>query len=195
MLKSRESGAAEKINMSKRVLSLDLGITSIGYSGLEEAKEDRYSLLYYGVSMFDKATDKDGNSKKILHSASSSSAKLYDLRKKRKQNLALLFEEFKLSTQATLLNQEKQNIYINKWELRAKKSFEKKLEIGELFTIFYALAKHRGYKSLDSSDLLEELCEELGVEFEDISKKKKGDDEKGKIKNALKTKDKIFNIC
>lgn len=71
--------------MSKKILSLDLGITSVGYSILEELENDRYSLIEYGVSMFDKATDKDGNSKKLLHSASSSTANLYDLRKKRKK--------------------------------------------------------------------------------------------------------------
>ena len=142
--------------MNKKILSLDLGITSIGYSVLEEHDSDRYSLQNYGVSMFDKPTDKDGNSKKLLHSTHTSTANLYALRKERKQNLAKLFEEFNLSSSATLLTQEKKNIYKNKWELRAKKSFEEKLEVGELFTIFYILAKHRGYKSLDSEDLLEE---------------------------------------
>ncbi len=172
--------------MSKKILSLDLGITSIGYSILEEFENDRYSLIDYGVSMFDKPTDKDGNSKKLLHSASASTTNLYNLRKQRKQNLAQLFEDFNLSSKSVLLNQEKQNIYKNKWELRAKKAFEEKLEIGELFTIFYALAKHRGYKSLDSGDLLEELCLELGIQTEEKSKKKE-DDEKGKIKKALQT--------
>ncbi|MEA3331943.1 MAG: type II CRISPR RNA-guided endonuclease Cas9 [Campylobacterota bacterium] len=168
----------------KKILSLDLGITSIGYSILEEFENDRYSLVDYGVSMFDKPTDKDGNSKKLLHSVSTSTTRLYNLRKQRKLHLAQLFEDYKLSTKKILLNQEKQNIYINKWELRAKKAFEEKLEIEELFTIFYALAKHRGYKSLDSGDLLEELCLELGIKIEEKGKKKE-DEEKGKIKKAL----------
>ncbi len=171
--------------MNKKILSLDLGITSIGYSVLEEHDSDRYSLQNYGVSMFDKPTDKDGNSKKLLHSTHTSTANLYALRKERKQNLAKLFEEFNLSSSATLLTQEKKNIYKNKWELRAKKSFEEKLEVGELFTIFYILAKHRGYKSLDSEDLLEDLCEELDIELKQGKSKK--DDERGKIKSALKS--------
>lgn len=74
--------------MNKKILSLDLGITSIGYSILDEMKNDRYSLIDYGVSMFDKATDKDGNSKKLLHSASASTTKLYNLRKDRKKKLS-----------------------------------------------------------------------------------------------------------
>lgn len=175
--------------MGKKILSLDLGITSIGYSVLEEMQDDRYSFLDYGVSMFDKPMDKDGNSKKLLHSASSAMTKLYTLRKKRKQNLAKLFEDFHLATKTTLLHQEKQNIYINKWELRTQKAFKEKLEVGELFTVFYALAKHRGYKSLDSGDLLEELCETLGIELK--TNKTKKDDERGQIKNALKTIEKL----
>ena len=172
--------------MNKKILSLDLGITSIGYSVLTEHDSDRYSLQNYGVSMFDKPINKDGKSKKLLHSESISTTKLYTLRKERKQNLAKLFEEFKLSLSATLLTQEKENIYKNKWELRAKKVFKEKLEVGELFTIFYTLAKHRGYKSLGKEDLLEELCEELGIELKQ-GKSKKDDDERGKIKSALKS--------
>lgn len=86
--------------------------------------------------------------------------------------------------------QEKQNIYKNKWELRAKKAFEEKLTTEELFTIFYTIAKHRGYKSLDSGDLLEELCVALNIPLEEEKNSKK-DDEKGKIKSALK---KIENL-
>jgi len=172
--------------MSKKILSLDLGITSIGYSILEEKEYNKYSLIDYGISMFDKATDEKGNSKKLLHSAVTSQKRLYDLRKKRKQKLANLFEEFVLGNSNDFLEQEKQNIYKNKWKLRAKEIFERKLNIGEFFTIFYHIAKHRGYKSLDSDDLLEELCQELDIPF-NTTKSTKKDDEKGKIKQALKT--------
>ena len=171
--------------MLKRILSLDLGVTSIGYSVLEEKENDKYSLLDYGVSMFDAPYNKDGNSKKLLHSQNASTSKLYHLRKKRKKDLAKLFEKFKLGKSEEFLKQEKQNRYKHKWELRGKEVFERKLDISELFTIFYFLAKHRGYKSLDSSDLLEELIEKLGLSKEE--KKSKKDDEKGKIKQALRT--------
>jgi len=170
----------------KKILSLDLGITSIGYSVLKELENDRYSLINYGVSMFDKATDKDGNSKKLLHSATTSTSNLYTLRKKRKKNLAKIFEKYGLGNSSDLLTQEKQNVYINKWELRAKKAFEEKLEVSELFSIFYLIAKHRGYKSLDSDDLLEELSIKLELNIEKKQVKKE-DDEKGQIKKALQT--------
>jgi len=147
--------------MGTKILSLDLGITSIGYSILDEMDNDRYSLVDYGISMFDKATDKDGKSKKLLHSASQSSANLHDLRKQRTQNLAMLFEKYKLAGADNLLRQERENRYVNKWYLRAEKSFSQVIEIEELFTVLYLMAKHRGYKSLDTDDLLEELLIDL----------------------------------
>jgi len=173
----------EKI-MNKKILSLDLGITSIGYAILNEIDNDRYELVDYGVSMFDKATDKDGKSKKLLHSASQSSANLHGLRKIRTKNLASLFEKYNLGNAVDFLRQERENTYIDKWYLRAEKSFTEKLKIEELFTILYLMTKHRGYKSLDTDDLLDELLVELGFEVE---AKKEKDAEKGKIKQALKT--------
>jgi CRISPR-associated endonuclease Csn1 len=169
--------------MNKKILSLDLGITSIGYSILEEMDNDRYTLIDYGVSMFDKATDKDGKSKKLLHSASKSSTNLKKLRKERKQNLARLFEKYKFGSATEFLKQEKKNIYIDKWYLRAEKAFTEQLNINEFFTILYLIAKHRGYKSLDTDDLLEDLLIELGFDIEE--KKTNKDDEKGQIKKAL----------
>lgn len=168
----------------KQILSLDLGITSIGYSVIQEHETDKYSLVDYGVSMFDKPTDKDGNSKKLLHSQALSAKKLHQLRKRRKQNLASLFEKYQLANKQKLLEQEKNNVYKNKWDLRAKRVFEEPLSIGKIFTILYHIAKYRGYKSLESGDLLEELCDTLNIKTE-VNKAKKND-EKGQIKQALK---------
>ena len=166
----------------KKLLSINLGITSIGYSVLNELDNDKYSLIDYGVNMFDTPYDKDGNSKKLIHSQIKSTKKLYELRKERKKNLSKLFEDFGFAKKEDFLNQEKENLFINKWGLRAKKAFEEKLTFQELFSILYLIAKHRGYKSLDTDDLLEEFCEKLG-----LNQEKKKDNEKGKIKQALKT--------
>jgi len=168
----------------KKILSLDLGITSIGYSILEKKQNNHYTLIDYGVSMFDSPFDKDGKSKKLLHSTNTSMSNLYAKRKQRKKALAKLFEEFGLEKAHKLLQQEKQNIYKNKWQLRCDDVFTRELSVGEFFTILYFIAKHRGYKSLDTNELLEELCEELKLNCEMKSSKK--DDEKGKIKQALK---------
>ena len=170
----------------KKLLSINLGVTSIGYSVLNELDNDKYSLIDYGVNMFDTPYDKDGNSKKLIHSQIKSTKKLYELRKERKKNLSKLFEDFGFAKKEDFLNQEKENLFINKWGLRAKKAFEEKLTFQELFSILYLIAKHRGYKSLDTDDLLEEFCEKLGLNQE--KKKDNGkDNEKGKIKQALKT--------
>ena len=170
----------------KKLLSINLGITSIGYSVLNELDNDKYSLIDYGVNMFDTPYDKDGNSKKLIHSQIKSTKKLYELRKERKKNLSKLFEDFGFAKKEDFLNQEKENLFINKWGLRAKKAFEEKLTFQELFSILYLITKHRGYKSLDTDDLLEEFCEKLGLNQE--KKKDNGkDNEKGKIKQALKT--------
>ena len=167
----------------KKILSLDLDITSIGYSVLNQLDNNKFSIIDYGVHMFDSPYDKDGNSKKTIHNQNTSISKLYDLRKKRKKNLAKLFEDFNLGKKDDFLNQEKNNLFTNKWYLRAKKAFEEKLTIEEFFSVLYLIAKHRGYKSLDSDDLLEEFCEKLGLNQE--VKKVKKDDEKGRIKQAL----------
>ena len=37
----------------KKILSLDLGITSIGYSVLNELDNNKFSIIDYGVHMFD----------------------------------------------------------------------------------------------------------------------------------------------
>ena len=96
----------------KKILSLDLGITSIGYSLLDEFENDKYSLIDYGVNMFDTPYDKDGNSKKSIHSQNTSTTKLYSLRKQRKKNLAKLFEEYNFGKKDGFLNQEKKNLFI-----------------------------------------------------------------------------------
>lgn len=171
----------------KKILSLDLGITSIGYSIIDELGNNNFTLINYGVFMLDTpySNDEKKISKKTVHSQVIALKKLYNLKKQRKKNLAKLFEEYNFGKKNDFLNQEKKNLFINKWELRAKKAFEEKLTFEELFSILYLITKHRGYKSLDTDDLLEEFCEKLGLNQE--VKKEKVVDEKGKIKQALQT--------
>ncbi len=46
----------------------------------------------------------------------------------------IILQEYGFSSQDALLDQEKQNFYTNKWELRTQKAFQEKLQEGELFT-------------------------------------------------------------
>ena len=50
----------------KKILSLDLGITSIGYSVLNELDNNKFSIIDYGVHMFDLPYDKVGK-RELLH--------------------------------------------------------------------------------------------------------------------------------
>ena len=164
-------------------------MTSVGYAILEKVKEDKYTLIDYGVSMFDSPIDKDGKSKKLLHNTVKTTAKLYNLKKRRKINLAEVFEKFGFGKKELYLTQEKNNIYRDKWYLRAEKVFTERLSYSELFSILYLITKHRGYKSLDTDDLIEELLKELSFDVKEKVFKK--NDEKGEIKKALQSVEKL----
>ena len=129
-----------------KILSLDLGVTSCGYSVMEEKSNNSFSLLDYGVVMrdnpYDGGTQQERREKK-------QSRDLLDKKKIRLKNIKELFQNF------NLYYQDKK--FYDIWKLRALDAFERKLENDELFAIFRFLAKHRGYKSLKIEDLIAEL--------------------------------------
>lgn len=129
-----------------KILSLDLGVTSCGYSVMQQQEKNNYSLLDYGVVMRDNphdgGTQKDRREKKQSR----------DLLDKKKYRLKEIKQLFKISS---LTYQDKKSYDI--WKLRAVDVFERKLENDELFAIFRFMAKHRGYKSLKIEDLIAEL--------------------------------------
>lgn len=129
-----------------KILSLDLGVTSCGYSVMQELEKNSYSLLDYGVVMRDNphggGTQQERREKKQSRS-------LLDKKKKRIKSIKQLF------TSHNLIYKEKNRYDI--WKLRAIDAFERKLDNDELFAIFRFMAKHRGYKSLKIEDLIAEL--------------------------------------
>ncbi len=129
-----------------KILSLDLGVTSCGYSVMQELESNSYSLLDYGVVMrdnpYDGGTQQERREKK-------QSRNLLDKKKKRIKDIKQLFTSY------NLIYQEKNKYDI--WKLRAIDTFERKLDNDELFAIFRFMAKHRGYKSLKIEDLIAEL--------------------------------------
>ncbi|TKI70841.1 type II CRISPR RNA-guided endonuclease Cas9 [Sulfurimonas crateris] len=129
-----------------KILSLDLGVTSCGYSVMQELESNSYSLLDYGVVMrdnpYDGGTQQERREKK-------QSRNLLDKKKKRIKDIKQLF------TYYNLIYQEKNKYDI--WKLRAIDTFERKLDNDELFAIFRFMAKHRGYKSLKIEDLIAEI--------------------------------------
>ena len=128
------------------ILSLDLGVTSCGYSVMKQIDKNSYSLLDYGVVMRDNpyngGTQQERREKK-------QSRDLHDKNKKRRTEVKELFKSFDLHYQ--------DKKFYDIWKLRALDVFERKLENDELFAIFRFMAKHRGYKSLKIEDLIAEL--------------------------------------
>lgn len=129
-----------------KILSLDLGVTSCGYSVMQQSEENNYSLLDYGVVMRDNPND--GGSQKERREKK----QLRDLLEKKKDRLKKVKHLFKSSN---FTYQDKKQYDL--WKLRATDAFERKLENDELFAIFRFITKHRGYKSLKIEDLIAEL--------------------------------------
>lgn len=130
-----------------KILSLDLGITSCGYSILKQIEQNSYSLLDYGVVMRDNPND--GGTQQERREKKSS-RDLLNKKKVRLKDIKQLFKSFNLSYH------DKKNYDI--WKLRAIDAFERKLKNNELFSIFRFMAKHRGYKSLKVEDLIAEIA-------------------------------------
>lgn len=129
-----------------KILSLDLGVTSCGYSVLEQIEKNSYSLLDYGVVMRDNPHD---GSTQQERREKKQSRDLLDKKKNRLKDIKQLFKSFNIQYQDKKL--------YDIWKLRAVDAFERKLSNDELFAIFRFVAKHRGYKSLKIEDLIAEL--------------------------------------
>ncbi|RUM67290.1 MAG: type II CRISPR RNA-guided endonuclease Cas9 [Sulfurospirillum sp.] len=169
---------------SKKILSLDLGITSLGYAVLEEIEQNSYKCLDNSVIMRDSPYDNSGDSKQSLRSKQASLRKLISKRKRRIKNLAKLFEKYKLFSYKDAIKLQKENKYKNKWILRAVDALQRELSIEEIFSIMAHMAKHRGYKSISLEDLLYELKIELGL-IDSHKENNINDDEKRKVYAAL----------
>jgi CRISPR-associated endonuclease Csn1 len=135
---------------SNKILSLDLGVTSCGFSVLNQFEDDKYTLIDYGVFMRDNPK-KDDVSPKALRSEYKSKR---EIRKKRKKRV-IAIQELLFSLNIYIGNAKEQNIDI--WALRGNIAYERKLKDYEYFAILRFLAKHRGYKSLKIEDLIKEI--------------------------------------
>ncbi|MDQ1337719.1 MAG: CRISPR-associated endonuclease Csn1 [Campylobacterota bacterium] len=129
-----------------KILSLDLGVTSCGYSVIQQLENNSYSLLDYGVVMRD--NPHDGGTQKERREKKQS-RDLLDKKKDRLKDIKQLFKSFNIHYH--------DKKFYDIWKLRAIDAFERKLKNDELFAIFRFIAKHRGYKSLKIEDLIAEL--------------------------------------
>ena len=174
----------------KKILSLDLGITSLGYGILNEKENNIYECIDHGVMMRDAPFDSKGNSKQSLWRDYASQRSLNIKKKRRIRQLASLFETYGLCSFDACMKVQYKNKITNKWKLRAEDALNRKLTYEELFAILAHMAKHRGYKSIATDDLLYELEVELGL-IDDEMNVKDSDDEKRQVYAALKRLEKL----
>ncbi|MCB4775455.1 MAG: type II CRISPR RNA-guided endonuclease Cas9 [Sulfurovum sp.] len=171
--------------MGKKILGLDLGITSLGSSILEEVDKNSYRIIDSFTMMRDAPYDiKSGESSQKQRSTQKSQRSLNEKRKRRVKNVARVFDAFNLLNFDSCMQVQKENKITDKWRLRAKDALNCKLSSEELFAIMAHMAKHRGYKSIATEDLLYELELELGL-IDPINTDEAKADEKRQVYAAL----------
>ena len=170
----------------KKILSLDMGITSLGFAILEVVDDNSYKVVDNAVIMRDAPFDiKSGESTQSQRRMHKSMRALNEKRKRRVKEVARIFERFGLLSFQECMKVQKENKIINKWELRAKDALQRPLSHEELFAILAHMAKHRGYKSIATDDLLYELELEFGLVDSIVEKVESKEDEKRQVYAAL----------
>ncbi len=171
--------------MGRKILALDLGITSLGFKAVQEVGENSYKVIDHGVLMRDAPFDvKSGESSQKQRSTQKSQRDLNEKRKRRIKKVARIFESFGMLDFETCMQVQKENLFVDKWRMRAEDALSRKLFAEELFAIMAHMAAHRGYKSIATDDLLYELELELGL-IEKSTEEKEAKDEKRQVYAAL----------
>ncbi len=179
--------------MGKKILALDLGITSLGYTILEEVAEYSYRCLDNSIIMRDAPYDTDGNSTQTSRREQKSQRSLIEKRKKRVKDTAKVFEAFGLLDYSSCMLMQNENKIVDKWKLRAEDALNRALSAQELFAIMSHMAKHRGYKSIATDDLLYELESELGLVEKNICEDEGKKNEKRQVYAALNKVENLKN--
>lgn len=169
-----------------KILAVDLGISSFGYSILEKKSENNFHCIDHDVVMRDAPYNDRGESSQHERSSQRSLRRLIEKRKKRIRCVAKTFDNFGILSysEAMSVNDPDSNPVKNRWELRAIDAWKRPLKAEELFAIFAHMAKHRGYKSIATDDLLYELELELGL-IQESGENDKKEDERRQVYAAL----------
>lgn len=179
--------------MGKKILALDLGITSLGYTVFEEVEEHSYKCLDNSVIMRDAPYDpKDGSSTQTARREQKSQRSLNEKKKKRIKDTAKVFDAFNVLGYVSCMKVQEKNTIIDKWKLRAEDALSRVLTPEELFAVMSHMAKHRGYKSIATDDLLYELELEYGLIDENLSEEETKD-EKRQVYAALQRVKRLQN--
>lgn len=130
----------------KKILGVDLGVASIGWSLIEQNKETG-KILKSGVRIFQsneqRADAAPGESAKSDRGTKRSVRRQRDRRTRRKQKL---YNKLYQNGLAPVREEWDSWMSINPYECRAK-GLDERLELHELGRALYHLNQHRGYKS------------------------------------------------
>lgn len=141
--------------MTKEILGLDLGTTSIGWAHVKESQSDfeLSAIKQIGVRVNPLTTDEQTNFEKgkpVSVNADRTSKRgarrnldRYQLRRK---NLIEILSKFNIINSETKLAEDGINTTHETWQLRSKAAIER-IELDQLARVFLAINKKRGYKS------------------------------------------------
>ena len=139
----------------KKILGLDLGITSIGWALVNEAQTEKEisEIIRTGVRVIPLTTDEENdfqkgkstsiNADRTLKRGARRNLQRY---KQRRKELIKLLKEAKLITDDSVLTEEGKNTTHSLWAIRAKAATEK-IELEDFARVLLAINKKRGYKS------------------------------------------------
>ncbi|KXK37727.1 MAG: type II CRISPR RNA-guided endonuclease Cas9 [Saprospiraceae bacterium] len=140
--------------MTKKILGLDLGTTSIGWAYvIESDNPDESEIKQIGVRVNPLTTDEQTNFEKGKPFSINKERTLkrgarrnLDRYKDRRNNLIEVLKKANILSQDSILTEEGQHTTHQTWQLRAKAAVDK-IEKEELARVLLAINKKRGYKS------------------------------------------------
>ncbi len=141
--------------MSKKILGLDLGTTSIGWALVNEAEKnnEKSSIIKLGVRVnpltvdeqqnFEKGKSITTNADRTLKRSMRRNLQRYKLRR---ENLIEILKEYKFISDETILSENGNRTTFETYRLRAKAASEK-ISLEEFARVLLMINKKRGYKS------------------------------------------------
>jgi CRISPR-associated endonuclease Csn1 len=156
--------------MHKRILGIDIGISSLGWALIDYGDEEDHTIVDTGVRIFTKAEHpKDGKSLALPRRMARSSRIRLKRKRGRKHQIKKLILEKSFITKEIL-----ESLFDGRledvWQLR-KKGLDEKLPYEDIVRILIHLANHRGYQSVRKVD--EKADKETGAVLTAIVENKK----------------------
>ncbi|MEQ8447998.1 MAG: type II CRISPR RNA-guided endonuclease Cas9 [Balneola sp.] len=141
----------KKEKILKKILGLDMGVASIGWSLIEYNQDDEGNIIDSGVRIFDQNLQRDneaqkGESKNQQRTLHRGMRRQRDRKRRRKRGLYYSLKDVRMCPVKS--ENEEWNIWINlnPYELRTK-GLDEQLSLMEFGRVLYHLNQRRGFKS------------------------------------------------